>query len=329
MRSDASGWRVEQLTSLTDDLSRNLEPIVRQHYVEGLGVGPAQFVRFEVGRLGLLVKSGAWLLVVFHGTSAVGFLVCEVSGWDSEIFGFGVGRVSAIGLDPARSETAGRILIGAALETLRSWNVRQISARIDAADLCVIHALEAEGFRIADVSVTLGLNAGDIGDAGITSMVRPYGRNDYGAVREIAGGSFTYSRFFNDTRFSREAANELFARWIQNACSGRADQVLVAHAGNQVLGFVSCHIDRQAEALLGFAVGDLNLLGVSAAAQGRGVGLEVLRAGLQWFKPRTRQIEVRTQLTNIPALRLYEKAGFRVTRGLVTPGGVTFHRWLS
>src|SRR4029079_949895 len=100
--------------------------------------------------------------------------------------------------------------------------------------------------------------------------------------------------------------------WIRNSCAGvAADVVLLAEQGDDLLGFVTCKVQRGNEAQSGNPVGSIVLVGCKEESGGRGVGRAITMAALEWFRKHECEIvEVCTQLRNIPASRLYQKCGF-------------------
>jgi ribosomal protein S18 acetylase RimI-like enzyme len=303
--------------------------LLASKYAADLQVGADAFLDYQLTCLApALDGRSRTTLMVAREDDAAAMLLLEFLPWDSEIFGFGIGRVSwlhAAGDEDGRLREA---LLRTALRRCREWKIRHLSARVDPSDVAALHALERQRFTIADVSVALGAASRDLPETPPEARIRPFAPEDLPALRAIAGSAFRYSRLVADGRFPRERANALFERWIENLCRGRADQVLVAVEDRGVAGFVACTLDRRAQTSLGFSQGDISLVGVAPDRQGNGLGRALVGAGLAWLKPRAERIEIRTQLTNLPALRLYEKAGFRIVRGLYTPGGVTFHRWM-
>jgi len=64
-------------------------------------------------------------------------------------------------------------------------------------------------------------------------------------------------------------------------------------------------------------------VGLSACARGHGIGGELVAAGLQWFFDRgAGVVRVVTQGSNRSAIRLYERAGFSISRV-----DLWFHWW--
>ena len=65
----------------------------------------------------------------------------------------------------------------------------------------------------------------------------------------------------------------------------------------------------------------IDLIGVHPEHQRRGIGRLLIDAALHHYQGRCRSLEVGTQGSNIPSVRLYEGLGFRLIRS-----GFVLHR---
>jgi ribosomal protein S18 acetylase RimI-like enzyme len=133
-------------------------------------------------------------------------------------------------------------------------------------------------------------------------------------VARISATAFRHGRFTVDSRIPREASERLHGNWARNCCSGsHARRVLVARDSHEVLGFIALKFQK----VLGVQVGSIELIAISEASRGRGLGGILVRAGCEWLSRFTKHIIVRTELPNTSALRMYEAQGFRVLSGSV------------
>lgn len=135
------------------------------------------------------------------------------------------------------------------------------------------------GFRHVGTLVTL-----KIWGRGESTSCRPAVPEDIGSCREIAK-SFRYDRFHADPRIPLEQANELKARWIENAIRGRAEKVWVAEGG-----FLSV-----------LPGGRIDLICVEPKMRGRGVAKRLLHEAFRTYPVLT----VGTQAANEESLKLY------------------------
>ena len=89
----------------------------------------------------------------------------------------------------------------------------------------------------------------------------------------------------------------------------RADDVLVAVAGDELLGYA--HLARHIPVAKNAHVLHLNGLAVTAAARGRGVGAQLVQAVVVEARRRgARKLGLRAMSTNTRAVALYERLGF-------------------
>jgi len=120
-----------------------------------------------------------------------------------------------------------------------------------------------------------------------------------------------YSRFHCDPRFPRDKFEELYRIWIERSVRRElADVVLVARDATEptsgLLGMVTVSAAE--------AAGSIGLIAVAEMARGRGVGRRLIEAAHVWMR-QCDAVEGRvvTQRANLPACRLYERAGYRLS----------------
>ncbi|NPV54614.1 MAG: GNAT family N-acetyltransferase [Firmicutes bacterium] len=244
----------------------------------------------------------------------------------------------------------------------REQRIRVLFARVDGRDIELVRTLELEGYILADSIVTLHMTidaegklvrniAACTGQAGVAMLqpkgipevlhhdqrailstrgivsVRPFQPYDVQALRHIARCAFRHDHFHSDPLIHQSAADEVYVRWLQNSCDGRADTILVAEEpGNSPnpSGFITCRIDKTITTLTGIPHGVIELVAVSPEAQGKGVGTALVLRSLGWFAQQgVSSVEVGTQTRNLHAVRLYQKVGFRCVAF-----SHTFHKWL-
>jgi ribosomal protein S18 acetylase RimI-like enzyme len=227
--------------------------------------------------------------------------------WDTAFFGFPVARLTASRPDAeaiARVNTA-----------CRAQRVRCLYALVDAGDADVLRRLESDGYRFADVRVTL--RQSPRGEAPLSAQTcRRAGAGDVAALREIAAMSHTDSRYFRDPGFDRARCAELYATWIEKSVGGYEDAVWVAEHEGRVAGYITCA--RKPE-----GIGQIGLFAVAGEAQGRGLGTALVRQALAWFLAEgCAPVDVVTQGCNARAQQVYQRAGFVTART-----EIWMHKW--
>jgi dTDP-4-amino-4,6-dideoxy-D-galactose acyltransferase len=239
---------------------------------------------------------------------------CELLAWDSEFWGFSVARVLGTCLTDERSRAIDR--------WCRHNGVRCLYFLGRPADAVMTASAERNGYHLVDIRMELTCGrpseaqwsrAMAQNDVRVRSRVEA----DIPALEQIAGESYSDSRFYFDERFPRPLCDRLYETWIERSCHGAADAVLVAERAAKILGYVSCHLDR------GTATGRVGLVGVLSDARGSGIGQRLISSALVWFAARQMdEVRVVTQGRNVAAQRLYQAAGFRTASLLLS-----YHKW--
>lgn len=133
----------------------------------------------------------------------------------------------------------------------------------------------------------------------------------------LALKSGKYSRFYIDPNFRENEYSRLYKRWILNAINGKlAFEILIATESDQIIGFTT--IGKVNDDLA-----ELGLLAVDEKARGRGLGTELINKAIEHAaKANFKEIQVVTQSDNHPACSLYQKTNFKAI-------GITniYHYW--
>lgn len=230
--------------------------------------------------------------------------------WDSDFFGK---RIASIDSNHLCKED---------VSSIENWcrdnRIDCLYFLANPSDMTTIRVAEDSGFRLVDIRITLDRKICAIPSPWQpeTPSIRLAHAADIPLLRPIAAVNHTDSRFYQDGGFPLERCHELYAVWIQKSCRGYSDAVLVATQDDNAVGYLSCH-------LRGGEKGQIGLLGVSSACQGKGLGRQLLAESLRWFAAAgVAQVEVVTQGRNLAAQRLYLKSGF-----LPSSLQLWYHKW--
>ncbi len=251
-------------------------------------------------------------LVLDRDGAATGVLQLERLAFDSELFGVSSARINVL---TAQSEADYTALLAACQSECRARGVRHVVRRMPVGQFAETWGLAGAGYRLVDVSVLFERAVAASGSSSAESSrfrVRPVEPAEAAALAARYAAAFTLTRFAVDPFVSVAAALELHRRWIVNSCQGRADAVLVADVGSELLGFITCRLDQAT------ATGCIELVAVDAAQRGAGIGRGLVGAALTWFAGRAERVQVRTQLNNSIAVGLYQASGFRLLLGELT-----------
>lgn len=193
-----------------------------------------------------------------------------------------------------------------AVATARPIGIRLIHGRFDP-----VVDLSGLGFRRIETLVTYEgpLDAAAEMPAGI----RPGDPADANACREIAGAAFTHDRWHADPVIPDRAAVAFKGAWVENDLRGRADTVLIATDpadARAVQGFLLV-LERRGVAVI-------DLIAVAPRMQGGGVGRRLMAALSAACGGRCAIGRAGTQETNLAAIRLYERCGWRLVDREIT-----------
>lgn len=110
------------------------------------------------------------------------------------------------------------------------------------------------------------------------------------------------SHYAKDPFIGKEKAFSLYQTWMKNTFTGYAEKVFVAHSKDIPMGFIS--LRNKDDGL------HIDLIAVHSDFRGKGIAKELLRAAIQYAQDHKKFLLVCTQIENVPANRLYQKAGF-------------------
>lgn len=142
-------------------------------------------------------------------------------------------------------------------------------------------------------------------DYSITSFIKEI--HDINALRQLALESGIYSRFNVDNHFDNNEFKNLYLHWINNSVKGKlALDTIIVVDHNDILGFATL-TEKTTKCA------DIGLVAVDQTSRGKGVGLNLICEAIKRARNLGYQfVQVVTQKANIPAVRLYEKAEFKI-----------------
>jgi len=239
---------------------------------------------------------------------------CVFLPWDSSFFGFRIAKVTGSKIDPASAQA------------INAWcqeqDIRCLYFLASADDPQTSAIAEAENFRLADIRLTMEQHLSAIKAAKPLPenlSIRTAAPGDLVALQNLAGSAFGLSRFYFDPGFPRQRCSELYRIWIEKSCTASNQLVLTAEEGGRVLGFITAEWEHE-----NAQNGKIGLLGVDASERGRGIGQHLMDHCLERLAAAgMRQIDAMTQVRNIGAQRVNQRAGF-ITRSI----DLWYHKWI-
>ncbi len=223
--------------------------------------------------------------------------------WLSEVCGMRVSRV--IGDADALVNESGRLL-----DALQSEAADFAFAKIGTQQVAAASALQACGFRVVDVNLSLRCDGGSYsskpGQQGVDVREIACGASaDESAfeLSRIAGRCFRFSRFHLDPHFSNPLADRIKEKWTENYLRGlRGDRLWGAFVDGEPAGFLAAIKTADQTPVI-------DLIGVDSRFQGRGAGKALVNAFMEHYQSSDSML-VGTQAANTASLRLYQKQGF-------------------
>jgi ribosomal protein S18 acetylase RimI-like enzyme len=230
------------------------------------------------------------------------FVAFATDAFDSEMLGLRIGRILHT---VARSAAEHQQLLRSLATSAKDRGYDQILRRVRADHAPETWALETVGFALMDIGLTFTkqLDEPIVPPSHEDLEVRAATPED---IEALLPGMMAFpwgTRYEADPAYASDAVARLRARWLQNCQAGRSDIVLVGILDGVPAGYVTC-------AITPCGTGSIDLVGTDPRFRGRRVAFRVLEHATAWFSSRTRLVNVRTQATNIPAAKLYEKSGF-------------------
>jgi dTDP-4-amino-4,6-dideoxy-D-galactose acyltransferase len=245
--------------------------------------------------------------------------------WDTGFFGAPMAAIVPVsGVEPPRDGwQAGGVekSLTVLLEQARTQGYAHVIFRTTSEDQAAIWGAEGAGLRLVDVGVDSSFDVSQAGSPGPAPelAIRPARADDLPALRELAGSAFVLSRFAADPFFTSEEVIRFHEQWITNLYNGLAQAVLVCELERGLAGFVTCALNGDQ--------GRIPLIATRADYRRRGVGRALVAAALHWFAAAgARAAHVKTQAHNYPALALYHRAGFVVSKTELTFSITLAHR---
>jgi dTDP-4-amino-4,6-dideoxy-D-galactose acyltransferase len=207
-------------------------------------------------------------------------------------------------------------------ENILAWcndnEIRCLYFAADGSDAQTLQRAHEAEFQFVDIRVDLECDAARVIESSLSenSTVRPVTEADLESLKAIARSAHQDTRFFKDLNFDRAKCTMLYEKWIERDLE--LGQVLGFFPDNRAVagGYVTLANESREVTRIG-------LIAVAESLRGRGCGRMLLDAAmLAAAELGAKKIRVVTQGTNVAALKLYEKAGFRVC-----DVKIWFHRW--
>lgn len=213
--------------------------------------------------------------------------------WDSNFFGFPVGRID---VDAVKEESW-----KAALAEKKHYRVIYIFSDHE------IKTVPPE-VTITDIKVTFRKEINQVEkDLSSISEYDPH-KHSYEELLDLVYLSGTYSRFKKDVGFSYKGFLKLYREWIDISIRLETTKVLVKQNSGVIAGFIT--LDEVSK-----ETSKIGLITVHPEYRGKNLGTQLIQACQQVALDQGKSIlEVSTQDDNVAAKNLYVKNGFKINK---------------
>ncbi len=223
-------------------------------------------------------------------------MVLEYLQWDSDFFGFKIGKINILN---EKLEELSTILAYAKSENYRLvYCFGYCNLWIDNLTLAKLGGI----FVDAKIIFTCDVQ----GKSKDVSEVYEYDSNNVNyQLLELSYISGKYSRFRIDPLFDPNDFKRLYKTWIENSVNKQiADKIFVVKFQGKIAGMVTVKIKDK--------YGDIGLIAVDPLAQNKGYGKQLIGAVNKYLlEAGIFMIEVTTQLENKQACIFYQKCGMK------------------
>jgi hypothetical protein len=230
----------------------------------------------------------------------------ETLTWDTEFFGFPIGRARLDGATPAA--------LDAIDEAARARGLTCLYGSVDPVDTATTFLVQEHGWRLVEVAMMLDRPAWiPVYRPETESVVRLGTPDDVPALSGAIDQLAPWSRFAVDPGFGVEAARRLHEAWVQRAARGDDGRFL--------------HIAEDSQGISGFTTGrwvdrpHIDLIATTRPAKGVA---ELLVAYLQDRCDGVNWLGGPIAARNVASLRFCEHAGLRIVGSTYH-----FHRWFE
>jgi dTDP-4-amino-4,6-dideoxy-D-galactose acyltransferase len=232
--------------------------------------------------------------------------------WESEHFGLSAARLIDCDLDHTALDKSLAVARAKRIDLL-VWAAGE-GMRPSADLLAKYHG------TLVDRKATFARSLEEITDSDVIRQLADFDVGPYAEsaaseeLIELAIAAGAHSRFRVDSRLPHEKFAAMYRIWIERSVKKElADVVVVAQ--RKRLGLPGCTLGGMITVSTSDRVASIGLVAVAESLRGIGVGSCLIAAAHRWLRKRDAiDVQVITQLDNVAACRLYERAGYRLCR---------------
>jgi len=239
---------------------------------------------------------------------------CKFLDWDSEHFNKRIAQVTSSFLDQNDFKKVDHWCI--------TNNIDCIYYLKDLSNSTESDIEESNNFNLVDIRVELNLQIEDLpmelqyGSKIKISSLKNKIRNELFAISDR---NINNTRFYNDNNFDSDLVKKMYQIWIIKSCEDPSTTILTAEYKNKIVGFITFSHGHEGISTIGLVAIDKNY-------QRLGIGKSIMNECLYlcYKQKKISRISVATQLNNQPAIKFYERLGFKVLRK-----SNWYHKWYT
>jgi hypothetical protein len=214
------------------------------------------------------------------------------------------------------------------VEESKKSGFQHLTSRVTARDFHIIHTLESCGFKLMDALTVLVQKPVDLNSDHQTNplTIRTYKKEDRKAIDRLVGDVFskrnkTKTRYYVDENLPDEKCPLVYVNWFESLEKNEDAKTFVCEFDGKIIGFASCHSDREIESFLDSKICHLVLAGVDEKHRKLGAYSSIRSAMASWALSEHDLFFSYTHPNN-PVLQIAIRQGARIC-----DLQYTFHRW--
>jgi len=211
--------------------------------------------------------------------------------WDSDFFGYEIGKFR--------------------LTDFEKWDFKKFKNKSEKYRLVYVFSkqkIEFQELDLVDTKLTFEKTIKESNCLGCDNIkLFKLDIDNFKTLEKLALASGVYSRFKLDRNFRDNEYKRLYKEWIKNSVYGQKSMAIIIYKeNNNILGFTT--LEQKTNNLL-----DIGLVAVNENARGKRIGSRLIEySANHGLKKGFNRIQVVTQQNNLPAVKLYEKCGFKI-----------------
>ena len=149
-------------------------------------------------------------------------------------------------------------------------------------------------------------------------IIRKFRDSDLEDIKRIGLTVWKITRYHAEPKLSQKAADRYWYDMVIGNCKKEHIVTIVAEFDNKVVGFIQVGENKNLSERFNIKYGTISLVGVDVKYQGKRIGQRLVGEAVKYFRENGFvKVDVKTDMNNLSAIRMYEKNGFVVIhRGL-------------